>query len=79
MAAMILHKSHVRSVTYLTRVIHKTFFIYMYTLPVGMHALAYLSGSFTKEMHAIRKLSVTEHPRPLENIVFSKTNTWKRM
>ena len=38
MAAMILHKSHVRSVTYLTRVIHKTFFIYMYTLPVGMHA-----------------------------------------
>ena len=30
-------------------------------------------------MHAIRKLSVTEHPRPFENTVFPKTNTWKRM
>ena len=40
---------------------------------------AYLSGLFTKEMHAIGKLSVTEHPRPFENTVFLKTNTWKRM
>ena len=30
-------------------------------------------------MHTIRKLSVTEHPRPFENTVFLKTNTWKRM
>ena len=27
----------------------------------------------------IRKLSVTEHPRPFTNTVFPKTNTWKHM
>ena len=42
-------------------------------------ARAYLSDSFTKEIYAIRKLSVTEHPRPFENTVFPKTNTWKRV
>ena len=34
---MILHKSHVHSVTFLRRVIYKAFFFCMYTLPVGMH------------------------------------------